>query len=294
MGEEKRRRNILIAYCALGVIFGGIFVAIEWTKEESDLAGLMHNIGLSVVCSLIASFIFLYIQRGVETDESYKLKQQLSDIHDELKRQSKLYGSGVKDIRRKVYYDSETGFWMNILKNTDNRLDLIGHSISNWFHEDYRVLFCNKIKTMIDTGKTVCIILSCHKNQFNSENIRAVLISEKNKNNLSKVERTCLYFAELLRNVEQDKRENLEVYITDINKITYMYIRTDCQCIISPYLAAETGNRGVSFLAEFDVTSEFSGYFAKDFNDLISDGQIHCIDWNEEIFNEDTEKSQVK
>lgn len=294
MGEEKRRTNILIACCVLGMIFLGIFVANELTNEDPDLLGLMQNIGLSVVCSLIASFIFLYIQRGVETDESYKLKQQLSDIHDELKRQSKLYGSGVKDVRRKVYYDSETGFWMNILKNTDSRLELIGHSISNWFQEEYRVLFCNKIKTMIGKGKTVCIILSCNKNKFNSDNIRAVLLSEKNKNDLSKVEKTCLYFAELLRDVEPDKWQNLEIYITDISKVTYMYIRTDCQCIISPYLAAGTGNRGVSFLAEFDVTSEFSGYFAKDFNDLISDGRIQCLDWNKEIFNEDTAKNPIK
>lgn len=293
MGEEKRRRNIMIAFCALGVIFIGLFLGSELAKEDPDIIGLVQNIGLSILCSLIASFIFLYMQRGIETDESYKLKLQLLDIHNELKRQSKLYDSGVKDVRRKVYYDSEASFWMDILKNTENRLELIGHSISNWFHDEYRTLFCKKIKEMIKVGKTVRIILSCPKDKFILENIREALSSEKNKNELSKVERTCFYFAELLKNMEQDKREYLEVYITDMKKVTYMYIRTDCQCIISPYLAAGTGNRGVSFLAEFDVMSEFSGYFAKDFDDLISDGDIQCLNWNKEIFYEDTKKNQA-
>lgn len=68
MEETKRRRNVMIAVSGFGIIIIVLLVVMEYGKETLDIFGLAQNIALSILCSLVASFIFLYIQRGVERD----------------------------------------------------------------------------------------------------------------------------------------------------------------------------------------------------------------------------------
>ncbi len=285
MREERNRRNVLIGFSILSLIIIVLIIFSELGREEPDLQSIIQNIGLSIVCSLTSSFIFLYMQKGIEKDESNELRKQLLTMHDELIKQSQLYGSGVIDIRRKVHYDNDKEFWKKILYDTENQIDMIGHSISNWFREEYRQSFSKKMKEMINEGKKIRIILSCKKEDYHAENIKDALLNQKKARDLiSKIDKTCFYFVNILKEVEEKQRDNLEIYIVDIEKITYMYIRTDCQCIVSPYLVG-SDNRDISFLAEFAISSEFSGYFADDFEHLISDNEdIKCLDWNKEFF----------
>lgn len=58
------------------------------------------------------------------------------------------------------------------------------------------------------------------------------------------------------------------MYVTDLKEVTYLYIRTDYQCIISPYILSPTNNQN-SFLLELQSGTKYAKTFEDDFNDMI-------------------------
>ncbi len=108
-------------------------------------------------------------------------------------------------IHPKAHFDKEDDFWRNIIDNTDNRLDLIGHSLSNWFKNEYRDIFCEKIIKMLEQEKEVRIILSANK--FEPELVRQAFLKKISKNSLNKVEKTILYFYELAERIDENKKQ---------------------------------------------------------------------------------------
>lgn len=66
MREERNRRNVLIGFSILSLIIIVLIIFSELGREEPDLQSIIQNIGLSIVCSLTSSFIFLYMQKGIE------------------------------------------------------------------------------------------------------------------------------------------------------------------------------------------------------------------------------------
>lgn len=274
--ETKRRRNVLIAISILCIINIGSIIIIEKMKPQPDMDSLWQNIVLSILCSLVASFIFLYMQRGLEHDRSNELIQKLEDIDEKLRIQGELYDSGIKSIRKKSFYDKNDDFWRRIIQNVDGRMDLIGHSLSHWMRREYKELFCGKIISMINAEKTVRLVLSCKDKEFNIENVIKVLDGKSEKKKLSKVEKTYYEFASIIQDIDPKKRKYLELYIAERTEITYLYIRTDNQCFISPYIHSPTNSRN-SFLLELETGAEYSRCFEEDFDELIEN--MDSIKW---------------
>ena len=289
MSESKRRACIIGGFCALGVILIVLLILIESMKKSPDMYTLVQNIALSILCSLIASAIFLYMQKGIEHDEKNLTEEKLdgvrtlinsklNNIDKKLKRQEALYDAGIKSIRPKSYYDEKDDFWKKIIQYADSRMDLIGHSISPWLSNEYKSLFCEKIINMISVGKYVRIVLSCESGEFDKQKIRNVLGGKTGKKKLTKIESTCYELAKLIGGVDEAKREYLELYIAEREKVTYLYIRTDSQCFISPYILSLTNKRN-SFLLELDTGVEYSRCFEEDFDEMIE--HLDCIEWSD-------------
>ena len=215
---------------------------------------------------MVASIFFILIQKVFTRDDNKELGKQLDIIETSLRRQNELYDSGILSIHPKAHFDKEDDFWRNIIDNTDNRLDLIGHSLSNWFKNEYRDIFCEKIIKMLEQEKEVRIILSANK--FEPELVRQAFLKKISKNSLNKVEKTILYFYELAERIDENKKQFLKVYVTDLKEVTYLYIRTDYQCIISPYILSPTNNQN-SFLLELQSGTKYAKTFEDDFNDMI-------------------------
>lgn len=276
MEETKRRRNVLIAVSILCIIIIGLIIIIENMKKQPDIHSLWQNIALSILCSLVASFIFLYMQRGLEHDRSDELCKKLDNIDGKLKIQGELYDSGIKSIRKKSFYDRNDDFWRRIVQDADGKMDMIGHSLSHWMRDEYKGLFCEKIISMINAEKPVRLVLSCKDKEFNRKNVIKVLNGKLEKKRLSKVENTYYELTNMMRGIEAKKKKYLELYITDRTNITYLYIRTDNQCFISPYILSPTNSRN-SFLLELETGVEYSRCFEDDFDELIE--HMDSIKW---------------
>lgn len=270
----SRIRKAGIAFCIVaGIAIGAIIVA-ESRKPVPDMGALFINIGLSILCSLVASFIFILIEQAYTSDDSDLVKGQLEQIHESLKRQNELYDSGIVSIHPKAYFDKDNEFWQQIIENTDSRLELIGHSLSHWFSDEYRDLFCNKIVQIINSEKEVRVILSADRYDINK--VKEVYKEHKKATGLNKTEKTLLYFIQLLGSVDQNNWKNLKVYVNQLSKVTYLYIRTDYQCIISPYILSPTNSKN-SFLLELQAGTTYTRAFEEDFKEMM--GDLDSIEW---------------
>lgn len=83
--EIKRRHSIMCGITILCCIIIILLIIIEILKPEPDLYSLFQNIALSILCSLVASFIFLCMQRGLEQDKNGIIIGKLNDIDGKLK-----------------------------------------------------------------------------------------------------------------------------------------------------------------------------------------------------------------
>lgn len=272
---RKQMKKKYIGGSAVLLIISGIFLAIlisnELNKNEPDLSGLLLNIGLSVLCSMIASVLYSMLQFAISSDEQKNIVNRLNEINEKLVIQNELYDSGIVSIRKKSYYDRDGKFWKDILASSLDRFDLIGHSISNWFDDEYKKLFVGKVTELLKRGNSVRIILSDEK--LDISKIKQAERHEKYKGNLNKVERTCYELRMILRNVPKNKRKKLRVFYTDLKQVSYMYIRTDHKCFISPYIYSTT-NSSNSFLLELETGVDYSRCFDNDFSEMIENKSI--------------------
>lgn len=155
-------------------------------------------------------------------------------------------------------------------------MDMIGHSLSHWMRAEYKNLFCEKIINMANAGKSVRLVLSCDSGEFKKEKVIAVFRKAQDKKKLTKIEKTYYELIKVLDGIAEEKRKYLEIYITEKTDVTYLYIRTDSQCFISPYILSPTNSR-YSFLLELETGVEYSRCFEEDFSEIIE--QRDCIEW---------------
>lgn len=180
---------IIVVFSAIVVIS---IIVLELNKDTPDLPSLWQNITLSIMCSIAASIIFVLLQKAFTRNEHKELTQQLDIIEMALRRQNELYDSGIISLHPKSNFDKEDSFWRDIINNTEDKLDLIGHSLSKWFRPEYQLLFCNKIKNMVESDKEVNIVLSATTISLHLVNLASQEVFEHRK--LSKPEKTILLF----------------------------------------------------------------------------------------------------
>lgn len=258
----------------LSILFTIALFIAESRKVSPDISGMFQNIILSIFCSIVASVIFgmMQIADGKDGEKEEKefreaVNQKLKEINTKLTIQENLYDSGILSIRKKSYYDREGKFWKDIIESSADKLDLIGHSIHNWFEDEYKKIFVEKIRSMLKAGKEVRIILSGDKPDM--KKIREVENTGEGRHLLSDLENTCFELRKIASGLPKPKyKKRLKVFVTDLSQVTYMYIRTDTRCFISPYIHSTT-NSSNTFLLELDTKVEYSKCFERDFEDML-------------------------
>lgn len=251
------------------IIFVLTFILARGADNESQTNGAILSIILGIMSSIIASVIVLIIQRAFASSEHKELTKQLDTIEEALSNQSVLYNSGIRSIHPKIYFDKEGTFWTDILNNTEDKLDLVGHSIRTWFYSEFKDAFFKRVKAMLNDEKEVRIVLAPKsKPWFNC--VFDVALGRYEWKAVSKAGKTVRDLYYLLQDVNQEKRKYLKVYVADPAKVTYMYIRTDGQSIVSPYIFS-CSNSPHTFLLELESTSAYAKAFERDFEDMIGD-----------------------
>lgn len=269
---KKRRKRpsekLLIVVMIISVVLVGAYINTVSVGSEENAVLLWQSVIVGVFCSIIASGFLYVIQSSVDVDNNENVLLKLEEIDKRLEQQKDLYDNGVVSIRRKSFYDGEDAFWSKMIESASDQLDLIGRDIYPWFNHNYRTVFIEKIKSMIKNKKNVRIILS--DDGFVKENVYAVERGEQDYNNLSNVEKTCYELRQVYKEIKSKNwryKGNLNVYIADQKPISYMYIRTDVQCVISPYV-----NDGDSFLLELKTGDEYeySQFLDSDFESMLN------------------------
>lgn len=268
--KEAVAAVIFVVFCILLI---GAAVSLELKEQSPNMGKLWQNIILSILCSIAASIIFVLLQEAFSRNEHTALAEQLETIEAALRHQSELYDSGIISIRPKSYFDGEDDFWKDIIKNTETRLDLIGHSLSKWFLPEYKEHFQNKVKGIVESGKEVRIVLSAEN--YNLDHAKLAFLGKLDDKLLSKPEKTILQLIRLIHTIDPEKRKNLKVYVANPLKVTYMYIRTDHQSIISPYIFSPTNNQN-TFLLELQPDTKYAKAFEDDFREMIEG--LDCLD----------------
>lgn len=265
-------KGILVAVLIAIICVGGIvtLVALESKKDSGDMLGLWEDVILGILCSVVASIIFAIVTRIYSRNDSDTVDKRLETIEANLARQNELYDSGIKSIRPKSHFDQEDDYWNGIINGSSGRLDLIGHSLSNWFGRRYRDTFIRKILQIVGSGGVVNVVLSTSTPENIDQmlfNARCAYIHEEMR--LSKVEKTLLEFYRLLRDrIPEKDRCRLRVYVTDIERVTYFYIRTDRQCIISPYTYNPDDRENI-FLLELRLDTAHVKILEDDFDAMV-------------------------
>ena len=259
---------LIVIFCIGGI---GTLMALEFKKSDKDILGLWEDIVLGILCSVIASVIFAILTRIYSRNDSDAMEKRLENIETHLARQNELYDSGIKSIRPKSHFDQEDDYWYGIINGCIKRLDLVGHSLNNWFNRRYRTAFIEKVLQIVSSGGIVNVVLSTStpdKIEIMLSNVKTAYGSEKVE--LNKLEKTLLEFYRLLKNeISKDNRDNLRIYVIDVERVTYFYIRTDVQCIISPYTSS-SGNRENIFLLELCLDTAHERILEDDFDEIIN------------------------
>lgn len=73
-----------------------------------------------------------------------------------------------------------------------------------------------------------------------------------------------------MQTVDSEKRKNIKIYVANPLKVTYLYIRTDHQSIISPYIFSPSNNQN-TFLLELQTGTKYAKTFEDDFRDMIEE-----------------------
>lgn len=201
-GSRWNKRTFFAAVIAIFMVIIIVLLVInENQKETPHLSTLFENIVISILCSIVASIIYTIMQRGFSDNDDSRIIQQLQQIESSLQRQNELYDSGIISIHPKTHFDNEESYWNNIINGTNKRLDLIGHSLSNWFKREYKAIFIAKLKQILESGNSVNIVLSA--SEVNFVLIKEVYHNEQNENKLSKVEKTVLYLCRILSEISR-------------------------------------------------------------------------------------------
>lgn len=261
--NKNRSRVVLV----VGIILLGLAIgAYKKNVPEDGQSEMWQTVFLSIACSIVASGLFHFMQSAIDEDINENVSTELSNIHKKLEQIVDLYKNGVLSIRSKKYYDKNGNFWKNMMRETSDRLDLVGRDLSPWFSSEYRNVFLEKVKSMIKNKKNIRIILSGDAPDM--EKVLQVEEGQKEEKELSKIEATCYELKQIINKFENNKVKkgigNLDVYIADLTQVPYMYIKTDSRCYISPYLST-----GDSFLLEMEVGCECSNWLNLDFEEML-------------------------
>lgn len=280
MGRNKNKKLTKEAYFGIIISIFSVFIIvllfiIESQKKTPDIPTLVENSINGTLCSIVASVIFAVLQRAFTNSDEKQIVQQLQQIEKSLQRQNELYDSGIISIHPKTHFDEEEEYWKNIINGTNKRLDLIGHSISNWLKKEYKELFIAKIKQILESGNNVNIVLSAKDVDYSK--VKEAFYDYHKRSRLSKIEKTILTLCEVIKDVAKDKQHNLKVYVTNPSRVTYLYIRTDGQCIISPYIYSVDNNNN-SFLLELQPRTSYVKFLEDDFEEMT--GNLRPIDLN--------------
>lgn len=267
MDRVLRKITVILSILAGLIVISIILLVLYKINNQDSLSNVLCIVWVDVLVGMAASMLASVICLNIQGIINRKQKDEISEIvFEEIKKTNELYNL-IIDIHRKDHYQPQ--YWINLISETENRLDLSGHTLHKWVEGKYKGVFEFKIVDMMNKKSMIRILFS--KDDFNDEKIKTAL-GNKSERGLSKKEKTIYALLEIIkRNNLKNKSDNLCIVLSD-SSINYMYVRTDNKCIISPYFISKNCSIDKSLLIEVKIESKFEEDLANDFNECIIEG----------------------
>jgi hypothetical protein len=259
--NKAPRDNVLFE---LGLFVGSLgihrtFIIVEResdTKLPSDLGGItrasytVHTNGnLQATLGAVATAIQLKISTlgPLNRDNESSLAQQ--------KQQ------GVRYVRYK--YAFEPLFWLSVLEEADQSLEMVGHALHTWCEEPYATAFESRILKIIRSGGTVRLSVM---NPTGSAHTR--LRERVGRDYKNQIAETLSFIQTRVLNVlsKKEKSKLIFGFIDDID-LPYMAIRTSESILVAPYFSFSDSKKHGLMLV-LDRNSQFGSGFNNDLDRL--------------------------
>lgn len=273
--QGNKRKNHINRWCILFCVVTIGIVVLAKCLIEISWKEIIYTVLIGVVSSLAASSWYEWMMKGINEEETNVYLKTLEDLRKEVLAYNRLMEEGIISIRKKSYYRTDKEFWKSILLNTVERLDLVGHDLSNWLTEEYQKIFSEQLINMAKHEKTVRLVMTGVS--YDENRMKRAERDKNFRDNLKEVEKTYFFLYKLIKELPVNKRSYIEGYIVEPSEMTYMYIRTDNACYISPYLSSEKYDID-SFLIEFDINAERCQCFMGQFEEFMKD-EKNKIQW---------------
>ena len=169
---------------------------------------------------------------------------------------------GVMAIQDKYTYDPK--FWRSLLEESVYELDLLGHALTAWSEEPYKESFSRHLKNMASSNGIVRIIVMKPggESQLRIEKATGRSYDRKLDAMLTFMKK------EILDQLPPSKRCNIVVRLVSDIDIPYMFIKTERQVLVSPYLARTDSKDNL--LMSFDRNSKYANIYINDFERIFA------------------------
>jgi len=253
----------------IAVILVILFVTYFSFKENS----LVEEICLGIIISIISSLLFFIFSNFLFVDNTdiKDIKSKLQEVNDSCKLSDDLDELGICNIKSIAVDDKSPSFWLDILNNSHQHLDIIAHTLSPWFKDDYEEAFVNKIIELANNNHIVRILILDPQ----GHNLNFI-----NTGNLEEYREKILNTVDSIKNmygkIEADHRKNLVVKFNHSYVIPYSYIRNDDNTYVAPYLCSNAERS--SFITVCKYGGKFANVFNNDFEDVFKNSQMRVMD----------------
>lgn len=256
----------------VGAVIIAIVIAVLFITYFSSNDGLIKEFCLGIIISIISSLMFFLCSEFLFNDDSDSktIKSEVHDIRSFCEVTNGLNTLGVEDIKSISVDDEDPSFWLKILHNSHEQLDIIAHTLSPWFKDDYRDEFINKIVELANNNKFVRILIldpnGLNLNFVNTGN------SEKYK---EKILNTVKSIKIIYGKINPNCQKNLIVKFNSSYVIPYSYIRNDLHTFVSPYLCSNSERS--SFITKCNNGRKIANVFNSDFEDIFKNTKMQVL-----------------
>lgn len=259
----KNRWKFVLGGTIITIVIAILFIVYFSNKDE-----LIKEFCLGIIISIISSLMFFLCSEFLFNDDT--IKSEVHDIKGYCELTNELNILGIQNIKSISVDDQDTSFWLSILKNSHEQLDIIAHTLSPWFKDDYQDSFINKIVELANNNKIVRILIL----DPNGNNLNFVNTGDLGKYR-EKIFNTVKSIKGIYDKINPNSRKNLIIKFNSSYVIPYSYIRNDVNTFVSPYLCSNSERS--SFITVCSKGKKIANVFNNDFEDIFKNTKMQVL-----------------
>jgi hypothetical protein len=231
-------------------------------------SGPVAAVALGISCSLIASFVFAFVNALFLGGDGLRLSDDVKSLGGSLGALklavpllAQAEAQRVRAVKPKADYHPEE--WRALLSEAEWTLVMVGHALDKWCRTDgLRKHFCEAIERVLGSGGEVHLLM------LSRHSVRVEVARKKNYG--ERVSETLAVLSELHAGLGVTERRGLHVYeLAEELEMPYMAVANGRILIVAPYPATVQTSDGMPAIT-LAHDSEIAEAFRADIERLIA------------------------